>query len=244
MHNSCGLCRIDIKNLSVRDGREVILDNVNMSLACGELTAIIGRNGAGKTTLIKAIIGERSHSGQVTYLRHDGTEAVKPAIGYVPQRLSFDRSTPVSVMDFAAAAVGAGRPVWLGHSQAAKRAALDILERMECGALLDKRLGDLSGGELQRLLLAVAAADSPDLLILDEPVSGIDAAGLDTFYKMVGELRATGHMPILLVSHDLELIQKYADEVALIERTVIASGSPNDVFNGVEFKRTFGSRVI
>ena len=116
----------------------------------------------------------------------------------------------------------------------------EILEDMECGYLAERRLGALSGGELQRVLLALATDPVPDLLVLDEPVSGVDMAGLDLFYKRVTELRDKQHMAILLVSHDLGLIRKYADRVVLLDKTVVAQGDANKVFATDAFREAFG----
>ena len=104
VHNNCGLCRVNIENLSVYDGSEAIISGVNMEFHCGELTALIGKNGSGKTTLIKAILGERPHTGKITYLDHEDGKIKKLTTGYVPQQLAFDKSSPVSVLDFMAAA--------------------------------------------------------------------------------------------------------------------------------------------
>ena len=99
-HNNCGLCQIDIENLSVINRGDIIIENINLTFHCGELTAVIGRNGAGKTTLLQAIINERPYTGSITFKSHDDTAIQKPKIGYVPQQLVFDKSPPVSVADF------------------------------------------------------------------------------------------------------------------------------------------------
>ena len=239
VHNNCGLCRVNIENLSVYDGSEAIISGVNMEFHCGELTALIGKNGSGKTTLIKAILGERPHTGKITYLDHEDGKIKKLTTGYVPQQLSFDKSSPVSVLDFMAAAASK-RPVWLGHKKRMRQAVLERLEDFSIGHIIDRPIGDLSGGELQRVLLAMAIDPLPDLLILDEPVSGVDINGLDMFYKKVSELRHKYHMAILLVSHDLSLIKSYVDRIVLMDRTVIAQGSPEEVYKTKAFLDIFG----
>ncbi len=238
-HNSCGLCTININDLSVISGSQEIIKNINMEFHCGELTAIVGKNGAGKTTLIRSILGERKHEGTITYKSHHGEVLSKPKTGYVPQQLSFDKSTPVTVMDFLSA-LSDKKPVWLGFKKNAKEDIIKRLEALNCADVYDKKLGNLSGGELQRVLLAAATYPMPDLLILDEPVSGIDAAGLDMFYKLVTELRDNYHMAILLVSHDLPLIKKYADKTIVLDKTVVISGDTEEVFASKEFKVTMG----
>ncbi|MCD8037093.1 MAG: metal ABC transporter ATP-binding protein [Clostridiales bacterium] len=238
-HNNCGLCKVNIENLSVYDGQETIINNVNMEFHCGELTALIGKNGSGKTTLIKAILGERPHTGSITYLDHEDGKIKKLTTGYVPQQLAFDKSTPVSVLDFVASSVSK-HPVWMGHKKALRSSIQSRLDDFSVGHVIDRKLGDLSGGELQRVLLAMAIEPLPDLLILDEPVSGIDVNGLDMFYKKVSELRNKYHIAILLVSHDLSLIKSYADRIVLMDRTVIAQGTPDEVYKTKEFNEIFG----
>ena len=242
IHNNCGLCKASIANLSVYDGDEAIIYDVNMEFHCGEITALIGKNGSGKTTLIKALLGERPHTGSITYLDHKDGKIKKLAIGYVPQHLLFDKNSPVSVLDFMASAVNK-RPVWLGHSKSVRASVQKRLDSFSAGHVIDRPLGDLSGGELQRVLLAMAIEPLPDLLILDEPVSGIDINGLDTFYKKVSELRNKYHIAILLVSHDLSLIKNFADRIVLMDKTVVAQGSPNDVYKTQAFIDTFGYTI-
>lgn len=241
IHNSCGLCSIEMKNINVISGEDILLENVNLTFHCGQLTALIGKNGAGKTTLLKALLGERTYKGKISFTDHHGQAIPVPKIGYVPQHLDFDKSMPVSVEDFIASARG-GRPVWLGQNKKMKQEIQAMLDEMECAYLAKRRLGALSGGELQRVLLALATNPVPDLLVLDEPVSGVDMAGLDLFYKRVTELRDKQHMAVLLVSHDLSLIRKYADKVALLDKTVLEEGSPDEVFATEAFRDAFGFR--
>lgn len=239
IHNSCGLCTININNLSVTSGSQQLIKDINLEFHCGELTALVGKNGAGKTTLIRSILGERKYTGSITYKSHHGEKLSRPTTGYVPQQLSFDKSTPVTVIDFLCA-LTAKKPVWLGFNKSERERISKRLESLNCADVLDKKLGNLSGGQLQRVLLAAATEPMPDLLILDEPVSGIDAAGLDMFYKLVTNLRDNYHMAILLVSHDLPLIKKYADKTIVLDKTVVISGETDEVFKSREFKAAMG----
>lgn len=182
-HNSCGLCSIEMKNISVTSGEDILLDNINLTFHCGELTALIGKNGAGKTTLLRTLLGERHYKGSISFTDHHGVVLPMPRIGYVPQHLDFDKSMPISVSDFIAAAKG-GSPVWFGKQKKMQAHIREILEDMECGYLAERRLGALSGGELQRVLLALATDPVPDLLVLDEPVSVVGyGQGLTCFTK-------------------------------------------------------------
>ena len=171
IHNNCGLHRVNIENLAVYDGNESIISNVNMEFHCGELTALIGKNGSGKTTLIKALLNERPHTGEIKYFDNNSNQITTHKTGYVPQQLAFDKSTPVSVLDFMASTV-TKRPVWLGVKKELRNSIQKRLDDFNAGHLIDRTLGELSGGELQRVLLATAIEPMPDLLILDEPVSG------------------------------------------------------------------------
>lgn len=238
IHNSCGLCRIDIENLTVKSGQDVLIENITMDFHCGQLTALIGKNGAGKTTLLKAILGERRYTGMIRYKRYDEKEIKNLKIGYVPQQLLFDKSTPISVLDFIMAAK-VRRPVWLGSQTKEKEIIKNHLELFQCRHVIDRRLGDLSGGELQRVLLALATDPMPDFLILDEPVSGVDINGLDLFYKTVSNLRNQYHIAILLVSHDLNLIKQYADKAILLDKTILAQGETEAVFHTKTFQSLF-----
>ena len=238
-HNNCGLCRVDINNLSVENRGDIIIHDINITLHCGELTAIIGKNGAGKTTLLQAILGQRRHSGSITFKSHDNSYIKSPRIGYVPQQLFFDKSTPVSVSDFMLSAK-AKRPLWLGAGKNKLAEIKKLLDTLDCGYLYNRPLGNLSGGEIQKVMLLTALDPMPDLLILDEPVSGVDAVGLGKFYKKITYIRDTYHIAIVLVSHDLGLIKKYADKCVLIDRTVVKQGDIDEVFSSKEFEQLFG----
>ncbi|MDY5349226.1 MAG: metal ABC transporter ATP-binding protein [Candidatus Ventricola sp.] len=234
----CRLCRIEVDKLSVTMGKQVLLKDVSLHIHCGELTALIGTNGAGKTTLLRALLGQVEYKGTVRHLTSDGRPAADLRTGYVPQQLEFDRSSPVTVMDFVAAAL-TPRAVFLGVSKRMKEKVMTALTRTHCEQLAARPLGALSGGELQRVLLALALTPQPDLLILDEPVSGVDQNGLEAFYQTVDELKHKNHMAILLVSHDLGVVERYADRVVLMQGTVIKQGSPEVVFDSPEFEQVF-----
>lgn len=234
----CKLCRIEVDKLTVSFGAQTPLKDVSLHIHCGELTALIGTNGAGKTTLLRALLGQIEYTGTIRHLTSDGRPAADLRTGYVPQQLEFDRSSPVTVMDFMAGSLSR-RAVFLGVSKKTRERVLAALERTHCAQLADRALGALSGGELQRVLLALALTPQPDLLILDEPVSGVDQNGLETFYQTVDELKRKNHMAILLVSHDLGVVERYADRVVLMQGTVIKQGSPEVVFDSPEFEQVF-----
>ena len=237
-HVNCRLCRIELSHVGVTAGADTLLEDVSFHIHCGQLTALVGPNGAGKTTLIKALLGQTPHTGVIRHVDAEGHDFPAPRIGYVPQQLPFDREMPVTVCDLMAASLSR-RPVWLGVSKAVREQVRRALRETEAERLMDKRLGALSGGELQRVLLAMALCPLPDLLVLDEPVSGVDQNGLSLFLQTVSALRRTHHMAILMVSHDWQLVRKYADSVVLLQRRVLDMGTPEAVFSSPAFEETF-----
>ncbi len=223
----------------MRIGATTILEHVSLHMHCGELIALIGPNGAGKTTLLRAMLGELPHTGELHFLpvRRDAREAA-PRIGYVPQRLDMDVLSPVTVRDLFAGS-GSHRPVWLGTGHAGRDAA-EKLDIVGAADLLDRRLGALSCGQLQRVLLALALSPIPQILLLDEPVSGVDPAGLELFYEMVSKFRRDHDLSILLISHDLPTVARFAERMVFLNRTLIADGTPHDVLSHPLVKKTFG----
>ncbi len=241
--NSCGLCCTKIVDFGVSIGGESIIHDISMHIHCGELTALIGPNGGGKSTLLKAIIGELSHSGELNYLDNKGLHTGKPSVGYIPQKLDFDKHTPLSVLDFLASCLTT-YPIWFRHKKQVTADAKASLEKVQALHLLNRPLGELSGGELQRVLLALALLPVPDILLLDEPLSGIDAGGMQLFYDLVSDLRVKYDLTVVLVSHDLDTIANYADNVILLNKTVLASGKPRDVFKNPAFLTAFGMDIL
>lgn len=236
----CGLHCIKVNHIGVEIDNQIILQDINLHIHCGRLTVIIGRNGAGKSTLIKAILGEVSHEGSVTFQYHEGRALHNLKIGYVPQSLNLEKNTPVSVYDFMAAYLSKS-PVFLRkHPKAYKqiREYLSIFKVEDC---IDKQLCNLSGGQLQRVLISLALTEEPNLLLLDEPVSGIDKNGMNLFYETIDNLKKNYDLAIILISHDLDYVERYADEVILLDKKILTQGSPKRVFQSREFADTFGS---
>lgn len=236
---TCGLCCTQIKNISVKKGREWILRDVNLHIHCGELTALIGVNGAGKSTLLKTLLGEIVHTGEIIYTDTKTNGIKKPVIGYVPQKLDFDLSTPVSVLDLFVSTLSK-RPAWLPVSKKMRERVKRSLAAVEAEYVIDRKLGVLSGGEIQRVLLALALEPIPNILLLDEPVSGIDQNGLKLFYETVDKVKKNYDLSIILVSHDFELVAQYADRVVLLDQgTIKCSGKAEEVFTSKEVEELF-----
>lgn len=235
---SCGhSCCLRIQDLSVQIGKDAILRDVNMHLHCGQLVALIGPNGAGKSTLLKAILGEREYEGIISF-SVPGQRSRKPIIGYVPQSPAFDPGDPVTVADLFACCMSR-RPAFLGIRKNMKAHIFSCLERVHGEDLMNKRIGTLSGGELQRVLLALALDPIPNILILDEPLSGVDVEGMETLMDMLDELRQDYDLSILMTTHDFAMLPRYADAVVLIDHGVIEQGSPAEVLSSDGFRRVF-----
>ena len=242
--SGCGLHCLKIEHITVRADEQTLVEDVSLHAHCGEITAVIGRNGAGKSTLFKAILDEIPHEGEVIFTGHNGTPSKqRPRIGYVPQSLNIDAGNPASVLDMAVAYTSRW-PAFLPIPRRLRERLAGHFARFDAADLLDKQAGRLSGGEWQRVLLSIATYPHPDMLVLDEPVSGVDTAGLTKFYDLLEQLRKED-MVILIISHDLEFVRTHADRVVLLDGKVIAKGAPAEVFASDAFcERMGGERRV
>ena len=200
---------------------------------------IIGRNGAGKSTLLKSILGEMECTGKIEFIDMKENKKKKIKVGYVPQNLNIERDMPTTVYDMFASYIS-NKPIWIAKDKKLYKKIKDSLKLFGAEKLIDKRIGNLSGGELQRVLLAIATTPVPNLLILDEPVSGVDRDGTKAFYEILSKLKKEYDMSILLVSHDLDLVKRFADRVILLDKEIIKQGIPEDVYKSREFVERFG----
>ena len=225
-YNDCGhACCLRVENLAVTIGGSQILKDMNLHVHCGEMVALIGPNGAGKSTFLKAILGQRAYTGVIAF-SEPGKRSHKPRIGYVPQSPAFDPSEPLS-------------PAFLGISTAMDETIRVCLDRVHGVDLIHKRVGTLSGGELQRVLLALALEPMPNILILDEPLSGVDAEGMATLMDMLDEIRKNYDLSILMTTHDFSLLPRYADQVVLIDGGIRAKGTAQEVLSSDAFQAIF-----
>ena len=236
---SCGdSCCLRIQDLSVKIGNDQILEKVNLHIHCGHMVAFIGPNGAGKSTLVKAILGQREYDGIIAFSAPGMRHRKMPRIGYVPQSPTFDPGDPVSVKDLFACCQSR-RPAFLGLSSQQRDKVLECLERVHGEDLIDKRVGTLSGGELQRVLLALALEPLPNMLILDEPLSGVDVDGQTEIMDMLDEIRKRYDLSILMTTHDFGTLEHYADQVILMNHGITCQGSAAEVLNSDEFAQVF-----
>ena len=242
-HNkSCSsACCLRLQNVSVTIGSQKIVKDVSMHVHCGELVALIGPNGAGKSTLLNALLGEREFDGNIIF-SVPGSRRAKARIGYVPQSPTFDPGDPLSVADLFACCMSRF-PAFLGIRKTQRQKIEECLERVHGKDLIDKRVGTLSGGELQRVLLALPREPLPNILILDEPMSGVDAAGNAQLMDMLDELRSSYDLSVLMTTHDFGMLTAYADQVVLIDGSVVANGTAQEVMNSDAFRQVFHAKA-
>ena len=217
---------IEVQNLCVGYGNKEVLRNVNLSLNKNEIVTIVGPNGSGKTTLFKSIIGSTPISS--------GKVLIRPnlKIGYVPQVLNIDRSLPLTVERFLSL-----------ENRRHKREALSAQQVLDSNDLLFKQISTLSAGQLQRVLLARALINKPDVLLLDEATRGLDQPGSAAFYKKIEEIRNTSGCAILMISHDLHVVMSASNRVICLNGHICCQGEPQSVASSPEYKAMFGSNV-
>ena len=217
---------IEVQNLCVGYGNKEVLRNVNLSLNKNEIVTIVGPNGSGKTTLFKSIIGSTPISS--------GKVLIRPnlKIGYVPQVLNIDRSLPLTVERFLSL-----------ENRRHKREALSAQQVLDSNDLLFKQISTLSAGQLQRVLLARALVNKPDVLLLDEATRGLDQPGSAAFYRKIEEIRNTTGCAILMISHDLHVVMSASNRVICLNGHICCQGEPQSVASSPEYKAMFGSNV-
>ncbi len=234
-----GSCCLKVEHLSVSFGSDQILSDVNFHMHCGELIALIGPNGAGKSSLFKSILGQIPHKGTITFQTALGNK-MTPHIGYVPQSPAFDPDAPVSVLDLFICST-TSRPVWLPVPAKLREQIRASLSRVQGEDLIDKRVGTLSGGELQRVLLAMALEPVPQILILDEPMSGVDMEGEQQLFELLDDIRNQYDLSILLSTHDFGTL-RLMDKVILLKQQILKSGTPEEILASEEFRQLFSLR--
>ena len=214
-----GTCRLQVRDLGVTLEGESILRDITFQLNCREIMALIGPNGAGKSSLFRSILGQIPYSGSIQFQLAGGYPS-HPKIGYVPQSPSFDRGYPISVLDFFAAAISRW-PVFLPVPGHLRDKVTECLARVHGEALIQKRIGTLSGGELQRVLLALALEPIPQILILDEPINGLDPSGIVEFRSILQQLNEQKNITILLSSHILSELQHLATVYGFLNKGIL-----------------------
>lgn len=225
--------------LSARRNGQLILDEITATAPCGGATVIVGPNGAGKTTLLRCLLGEIPYEGKIDFVSFDGRIENSPRVGYVPQRLFADAQTPLRVYEFLSLGCEK-KPIWLGCSARNRRRARDLLELVGAEKLENKKLGDLSGGELRRVLLASALGRKPELLALDEAEAGVDYRGERLFWELLSQSRREMGFTLLMISHNLPLAAHYATHVICVKTVMVAQGSPRATLTAATLLDLFG----
>jgi zinc transport system ATP-binding protein len=216
---------LSVKDLNVRlNGEEILLD-LTFDVYDGEVLAILGPNGAGKTTLLKALLGIVPYKGIVKW-----REGVK--VGYVPQRLPFIKDLPLSVKEF------------FQLVNASKSETVEILKSIGLGEeILGKKIGDLSSGQFQRILIGWALASNSNVLLFDEPLAGIDIGGQESVYNLLEKLKGDRNLTILFVTHELSIVYRLADRVLCLNKRMLCTGAPREMLTPEAISNLYASPV-
>jgi ABC-type Mn2+/Zn2+ transport system ATPase subunit len=235
---------IRARGVKVRLGGNEILRGVNLDVPAGELVALIGPNGSGKTTFLRAVLGlQRLSAGEIQLFGSGDRQAALQRVGYVPQRMNLERSFILSVREFLALRLRATRH-WFFHSKKRTDEQIEAsLEEMGIRPLLERPLAALSGGQLQRVLIAFSLLTNPDLLLLDEPTAGVDVQGEESFYDLIAGVQRRHRISAVLVSHDLSMVYRHASWVYALNGVVCCEGPPETVMNADSLKQAYGIHV-
>ena len=226
---------ISVRDCTVAYGGNVVLEGVSFDIEQGQVAAIIGPNGSGKTTAMKAILGLVPIAAGEVRVFGKHFHAVRDLVGYVPQRFDFDRGFPLTVREFMDLA---------RHEHSPKSRVREMIGEVGLPpSTLDVKLGSLSGGQLQRVLIAQAILNNPKILMLDEPSSGIDIAGEETLYDIIEHLNAAHGTTVLLVSHDIAMVSRLVDNVICVNKKMLCYGPPRTALTERKIGELFGPQA-
>ena len=234
---------VSLRDLKVALGGQEILRGVTAELLRGQITALIGLNGSGKTTMLRALVKEVGYAGRIDFhCGHDHRHPAPEHVGYVPQKLRIEGNLPLTVCDLLGLAL-LRRPLFLGIGRRLRQRMAAMLARVWLGAeFLERPVEKISGGELQRVLLALALEPHPELLLLDEPAAGIDFQRAEQFYELLADLNRQTGVTVLLVSHELSVVNRHAHHVlCLKDGRVQCQGPPQEILRQDTVLQTFGS---
>jgi zinc transport system ATP-binding protein len=232
---------VETRNLRVTLAGRAVLDGVNFRVPKGQLVALIGPNGSGKTTLLRCLLGlQKPDSGEMRLFGTTDIHDALPRIGYVPQRLDVERSFVLSVREFLALRMANTRH-WFWQAQRTNDQIIrSSVAEIGVEELLDRPLAHLSGGQLQRVLIAFSLLRNPELLLLDEPTAGVDTPGEQTFYDLIADVQRRRKLTVVLVSHDLSMVFKQASWVYALNGVICCEGHPEHVMNAESLKQAYG----
>ena len=224
---------VEIENLTVKYPDVKAIDNVSFLVNQGDFLGIIGPNGAGKSTLFDTMLGlNTKYEGTIKFFDKDirKSKSYLKQIGYVPQKPVFEKNFPATVKDVV-------RMAWTNHSD--KQTIDQVLQQVWIHELSDRRIGDLSGGQQQRAFIAKALVNKPKILILDEPVAGVDVQSTEIFYSILKDLNEKQKITIIWSSHDMDAVNKLANKVACLNRTLFFHGESYEFFDNEELVKQY-----
>lgn len=209
---------------------DTFLKNISFSVDEGSIVMIIGPNGSGKTTLLKTMIGLLKPQSGTILLDGKAPAQARPIISYVPQHLDFDKTFPLTVFEF----------LQFSYASVSENMIKDLLAELDIADIKHSLIGNLSGGQLQRVLIARSLLNIPKILFLDEPVSGIDVGGEEDFYELIKRIQKQRHLTVMMVSHEVHLVNKFADYVICINKNFLCSGKPEEILSSNLINRMYG----
>lgn len=236
---------VTIEKLHVQLGGNTILRDLSAHIPAKEISALVGLNGSGKTTLLRALLKEIPFVGSIRFhCGHDHTHPNPRHVGYVPQRLRLESNMPLTVRDLLGVAMQR-RPIFFGFGGPTRATMSAMLHSVGAAdTLLERPVEKISGGELQRVLLALAMWPEPELLLLDEPAAGVDVAGQEQFYDLIERLNRERGTTILLVSHDINMVARHAHQVLCMkDGRVHCQGTPREITPEM-LKQIFGTDAL
>jgi ABC-type Mn2+/Zn2+ transport system ATPase subunit len=235
---------VEARNVHVSFDGQPVLRGVTFTVPHGQVVALIGPNGSGKTTLLRCLLGlQKISAGEIKLFGQTDIQKALPRIGYVPQRLALDRSFILSVREFLALRLRkTANWFWQSHKETDELIRATLAD-IGVESLLDRPLAQLSGGQLQRVLIAFSLLTRPELLLLDEPTAGVDTPGEATFYEMIADIQRRHHLTVILVSHDLGMVYRHASHVYALNGVICCEGTPEQVLNAESLKQAYGIHV-
>jgi zinc transport system ATP-binding protein len=230
---------VNIDNVSYGFNSALVLENISFTVDKGDFVGIIGPNGAGKTTLFRSMLGLlEDYQGRITFFGEDirKNRNILQKIGYIPQKNSIDEGFPATVEEIVSLGITSRRP--------SKNKINHAIETVGLFDQKTKRIGELSGGQQQRVLIAKALANEPELLILDEPVTGIDQETQNKFYVLLKKLNEENKITIIWASHDLDAVKKLANKIACVNRRIFFHGDATIFFENNELLKKYSESTM
>lgn len=235
---------VDARDVQVAIQGNRILRGVNLQIPKGESVALIGPNGSGKTTLLRCLLGlQKMDRGEVRLFGERQHSKSLQRVGYVPQRLVLDRSFILSVREFLALRLRRTQHWFWKPHRVTDQAICSALDEIGIEPLLQKPIAQLSGGQLQRVLIAFSLLTNPELLLLDEPTAGVDTPGEQSFYELIASVQQRHGLTVVLVSHDLSMVYKYASWIYALNGVICCEGTPEQVMNADSLRQAYGIHV-